>query len=185
MTQRTLLHELQVHLEALSQRFGQLNDPLHAFLADSVAVNYYTGQPLSDVVDIHFSHRVPIPSELQIFEVPDPSDPAEVRVVTMNGGMSDVLGSFPPDWEGRAQEVGMVGNIVVHVIDPVDLAVSKVARFQDRDQADIRQLAARGLVDPDTFHVSAEEALELYVGDTTWIRRNLRSALTLIRSAML
>ena len=39
------------------------------------------------------------------------------------------------------------GNLVLHVIDPVDLAVSKVARFSERDREDIRALAVRGLID--------------------------------------
>ena len=184
MTQRKLFDELHVHLEALSRRLGHLKEPLHAYLTGGVAANYYIGQPLSETVGIKFSHRVPIPSDLQIFEIPDEDDPYDVRVITMNGGISDVLGSFPRDWEGRAHEVKTIGDIVVHVIDPTDLAVSKVARFHDRDQDDIRQLAANGLVDPDVFRVRAEEALERYVGDTTWIRRNLESALALIRTSM-
>ena len=51
------------------------------------------------------------------------------------------------------------GNLVLHVIDPVDLAVSKVARFSERDRDDIRELAGRGLIDPDRFAARAEEAL--------------------------
>ena len=76
----------------------------------------------------------------------------------------------------RAQEVSRAGNIVILVMDPVDLAVSKVARFSDRDREDIRQLAAQGLVDPLLFAERMEEALDYYVGDTTFVRRTFEEA---------
>ena len=42
-------------------------------------------------------------------------------------------------------------NIVLYVIDAVDLAVSKVARFSERDREEIRALAQLGLVDMEVF----------------------------------
>ena len=76
--------------------------------------------------DIQWSHRFFLPSDLQVFEVPHPDNPRKGYLIAMDKGFSDVLGSFPPDWEDRAQEVGRTDNIVVLMIDPVDLAVSKV-----------------------------------------------------------
>ena len=131
---------------------------------------------MSDDVGIEWSHRVPIPPDMQVFEVPDPDDPCGRHPVAMDGGFSDAMGSFPPDWGKRAREVHRAGNIVILMIDPVDLAISKVARFSDRDREDIRQLAAHSLVDPLLFAERMEEALDCYVGDTTFVRRNFEEA---------
>lgn len=176
MTDRELLPALRRHLEALSDRLGNLGEPVEARIAGGIAVNYYTGHRMSDDVDIEWSHRVPIPPDMQVFEVPNPDDPHDRHLVAMDGGFSDAMGSFPPDWGKRAREVSRAGNIVILVMDPVDLAVSKVARFSDRDREDIRQLAAHGLVDPLLFAERMEEALDYYVGDTTFVRHNFEEA---------
>ena len=182
MAERKLIPELQAHLEALSRRLGNLQVPLHAYIAGGIAVNYHTGVRMSDDVDIKWSHRVAIPPDMEIFTVPDPEAPDEVIMVTMDAGFSDTLGSFPPDWEKKAPEIVRVADIVIHVITPLDLAVSKLARFADRDQEDIRALAEQGLIGGDELAARAEEALGYYVGDTTFIRYNIRDAVEMVRA---
>ena len=88
-----------------------------------------------------------------------------------------------PDWEGRSREVHRFANLVLHVIDPVDLAVSKVARFSERDREDIRVLAVRGLIDPETFAMRLEEAFSYFVGDMTLVKYNVRDAMGIVASA--
>ncbi|WP_020041735.1 DUF6036 family nucleotidyltransferase [Salipiger mucosus] len=138
---------------------------------------------MSDQVDVKWSHRVAIPSDMQVFEVQKSEDPTDLRIVTVDGGLSDVFGSFPPGWEENSPEICRVGDIVIHVMDPVDLAVSKVARFQDRDREDIRELAAHGLIDPERFEQRVTEALDFYVGDITFLRYNVEDAAEIIRDA--
>jgi hypothetical protein len=187
MRERKLIEYLQDHLLNLSNRLGletRIKEPVSAYIAGGVAVNYWTGYRMSDDVDIKWSHRVPIPPEMQVFEIQNPDDELDWRLVTLDGGFSDVLGSFPPDWESACHEVAVVGKIKLMVISPVDLAVSKVARFQDNDREDIRQLAAHGLVDPEAFRRRAMEALDFFVGDTTFILHNIEDAVEMIRKAI-
>lgn len=108
---------------------------------------------------------------------------AGMQVVVMDGNFNDVLGSFPPGWKDRSQEVQRIGSMVLHVIDPVDLAVSKVARFSERDREDIHALAGFGLVDPEAFARRGKEALDCCVGDLTFVRYNLAGAGEIVASA--
>lgn len=181
MMVKKLIPELERHFAELSDRLGPLKQPLHAYIAGGIAVNYHTGYRMSDDVDLKWSHRVMIPPDMQIFEVQNPDDPDDFRVVTMDGGFTDVLGSFPPDWEQNSPEIARVGNIILHVMDPVDLAVSKVARFQDRDREDIQQLARNGLIDLDKFRQRMQEALDFVVGNTNFVQYNAADAEGLIR----
>lgn len=180
MAEKKLIEELERHLALLSERLGNLKVPLHAYIAGGIAVNYYTGHRMSDDVDIKWSHRVPIPPDMQVFDVHNEDDPSDPSIVTMDGGFSDVLGSFPPDWEKNSPEIVRVGDIAIHVMDPVDLAVSKVGRFQDRDRDDIRELASQGYIDPKVFKRRMEEALDYYVVETSFIKHNAEDALSLI-----
>ena len=177
---RSLPKELVEHLSELSRRLGPLAEPLHAWLAGGFAVQFHTQHRMSCDVDIKWSRKVPIPPDLQIFEISAPEAPGGTNVVVMDGSFGDAFESFPPEWEQRSKEVHRFGDMVLHVIDPVDLAVSKVARFSDRDREDIQAFAERGLVDPDLFARRAEEALVLYVGDLTFVRRNLADAMQIV-----
>lgn len=183
----TALHALPAglvrHLAELSGRLGPLAEPLCAWLAGGFAVHYYTQQRLSGVVDIRWSRRIAIPPDMQTFEMDARGSSAGKQIVVMDGSFTDVMGSFPPDWEERSQDARSFGNMVLHVIDPVDLAVSKVARFSERNREDIQALAERGLIDPDTFAKRSDEALECYVGDLTFVRYNAGDATEIVGSA--
>ena len=179
---RSLPEELVRHLAELSRRLGPLAEPVQAWLAGGFAVYYYTRHGTSLDVDIKWSHRIAIPPDMRIFEISESGSETGTHAVVMDGNFGDVLGSFPPDWEKRARELHRFDNIVLSVIDAVDLAVSKVARFSDRDREDIRALAQLGLVDPEVFARRAEEALSCYVGDVTFVRCNLADAREIIES---
>lgn len=164
------------HLSELSRRMGPLKEPVHAWLAGGFAVHFHIAQGIPDYVDIKWSQKFLIPPDMQTFELDSPGNAAGTRIVVMDGSFADMMGSFPPDWEERSQEVHRFHNMVLHVIDPVDLAVSKVARFSERDREDIQALAERGLIDPDTFAKRLDEAFDQYVGDMTLVRSNVRDA---------
>ena len=171
------------HLSQLSRRLGPLSEPIHAWLAGGFAVHFHTGYRISDGVDIKWSHKFLIPPDMQTFEMDAPGSAAGVGIVVMDGSFTDVMGSFPPEWEERSREVHRFDNLVLHVIDPVDLAVSKVARFSERDREDIQVLAERGLIDPGTFAMRLKEAFDHFVGDMTLVQYNVRDAKEIVASA--
>ena len=180
---RSLPTELIGHLSELSRRLGPLAEPLQAWLAGGFAVHFHTRHRMSYDVNIKWSHKVPIPPDMRVFEISAPESPGGTNVVVMDGSFGGAFGSYPPEWEKRSEEVHRFGDMVLHVINPVDLAVSKVARFSDHDREDIRALAERGLIDSDLFARRAEEALFLYVGDLTFVRRNLADAMQIVSAA--
>jgi len=53
-----------------------------------------------------------------------------------------------PGWESRCLFVERSGALEVYHYDPYSQALAKVERGHDRDQVDVRELVARGLVDP-------------------------------------
>ena len=181
MTSR-LPAKLLAQLAALADRLGPLAEPLHGWLSGGWAVHYHTAHRMSGSVDISWSHKVPIPRDLHAFEISDPGRAIGRRVVIMDGGIGDVMGSYPPEWEARSPEIARFGDMILHVMDPVDLAVSKLHRLDERDAGDIGELARAGLVDAELFGTRAREALACYVGNLTFLPDNLRAA-TLIVTA--
>ena len=87
-----------------------------------------------------------------------------------------------PDAERDAQPIGRVGRLEVCVLTPLDLAVTKVGRWFGHDESDVRELAARGLLDPGTLAARTREALDYTIGDGRRIELNLRDALEIVRT---
>ncbi|MGQ0652953.1 MAG: DUF6036 family nucleotidyltransferase [Betaproteobacteria bacterium] len=71
----------------------------------------------------------------------------------------------------------------VRALSPLDLAVSKLSRFNDTDRGDIEVLARENLIDAASLRRRAEEALQNYVGNTAEIRTSIELACNLITNA--
>jgi hypothetical protein len=71
----------------------------------------------------------------------------------------------------------------LYVVAPIDLALSKVSRFEENDREDIAELARHNLIDPAGLVDRAEVAMGYYIGDTSMLRLNLKEALDIIRAA--
>ena len=63
------------------------------------------------------------------------------------------------------------------------VAVSKIARLEDYDQADIRALASEGLITEKALRLRATEALADYVGDVARARNSIEIACGIVREA--
>jgi hypothetical protein len=55
---------------------------------------------------------------------------------------------LPKGWEDRSPLIRKEGSISFHHFDPVAQALSKVERGHDQDLQDVREMIARGLVNP-------------------------------------
>lgn len=181
MQKRLLLTEIDEQIAKLAERTGPLKQPVHAYIAGGTAITYHTGARMSDDVDIQWSRRVAIPPDLQVFPVHHPDDPQQVYLVTMDGGFGDFLGSFHPDWKDDAPMIARHGDIILHMITALDLAVSKLGRFIEQDRADIEALAADGLLVSTELQARGMEAIDYFVGDTTFIVHNLRDAVEIVK----
>lgn len=71
----------------------------------------------------------------------------------------------------------------VRVLAPVDLAVSKLARFADPDREDIAALARAGLLSAGDLRKRANDALAGYVGRLAEVRISIDLACRLIEGA--
>lgn len=69
------------------------------------------------------------------------------------------------------------------MLAPVDLAVSKIARFADNDKEDIVALVRAGLTTARAIEQRAQEALGGFVGGQAMLKLNLRDAVALAKEA--
>ncbi|MBI3147680.1 MAG: hypothetical protein HYZ17_04130 [Betaproteobacteria bacterium] len=170
---RDLLEKLQEHL--------QLRAPLRVYLAGGMAVHLYTGSRVTTDVDAEYSARIMIPDDL-VVEVQLEDGSREVLFPDTNYNSSFAL--MHEDYQDDALPLDLgLAFIDLRVLSPVDLAVSKIARFAEVDQEDIDALVRLGLTDANAIARRADEAIGGFIGTVALLRHNLRDALEIARRA--
>jgi len=163
-------------LTRLGVSLGKLGEPLPVILFGGAAIHFYTGNRISFDVDLDFlMHRVFIDENMSIQFVQD----GVPHTIVIDKTYTPVLGPLQENYIDRAipfsHDCGT--NLIVKVAAPVDLAVSKLGRFAEHDQDDIRALIHCDLIDIEEFEQLAIDAISVYVGNINPIKANLNEAL--------
>jgi hypothetical protein len=153
---------------------GYRGDSILMYLAGGLAVNYWCGTRYTEDVDASFSRRLILPKNLTVnYRRKDGTDAFLYFDHNYNTSFALLHERFEDDsveWKGLGNERRIVR---LRVLSPVDLAVSKIARFSAQDEEDILALGRESLFTADELRRRATEALADYVGDLAAVRVSL------------
>jgi hypothetical protein len=167
--------ELMSRIEA---GLGDYKGPaVPVYVAGGAACHIYTGSRFSADVDATLGRRLLLPDDLQVmYKAGDGKN----RTLYFDRQYSDTLALMHEDAHADSVSIDVPGvnrkRLDVRLLAPVDLAVSKLARFADPDQEDIRALARAGLLDSGALRRRAEEALVAYIGRIKDVRISIDQA---------
>ena len=155
--------ELMARIEAALGSYK--GPPVPVYVAGGAASHIYTGSRLSADVDATLGRRLLLPDDLQVmYKTAD----GKHRTLYFDRQYNDTLGLMHEDAHEDSVPIDVPGvnpkRLDVRVLSPVDLAVSKLARYADPDREDIKALARAGLLESRDVRRRAEEALVGYIG---------------------
>ena len=177
-THTALAEGLRELFKQLEQRLA-LGRPLNVYLAGGMAVHLYTADRVTTDVDAEFGGRVHLPNDLMVEVMLEDGTP---QVVYLDTNYNSSFALMHEDYLDDAIPIDLgVDQIRVHVLSPVDLAVSKIARFADNDKEDIAALVRLGLTSADAIEQRATSALAGYIGGQAMLKLNVRDAVALAR----
>lgn len=159
--------------------------PVIVGVAGGAAMHFYTGARFSNDIDAKLFARVMLdPRELQVaYRGQD----GHARLLYFDTQYNDSFALLHANAYDDARPIAVEGvdprRLEVRLLTPLDLGVSKLARFSEQDQDDIRALARAGLIDAIALRRRAEAALPDYVGNLDRIRTSIDVACRLIRDA--
>ena len=161
--------------------------PLRMYVAGGAALYLLTGVRVSEDIDATFSRRLVLGEDI---EVSYRDADGRVRLLYLDRNYNDTLGLLHEDAHADSLPVGIPGIetsrppvVEVRILSPLDLAVTKIARFSEQDRADIELLAREGLIDAKSLRRRAEEALQGYVGAVDSARTSIALACRLVDAA--
>jgi hypothetical protein len=179
-TRTALAQGLRTLLDKLAERLA-LKQVLRVYLAGGMAVHLYTGARVTTDVDAEFGSRVLLPGDLAV-EVE--REDGRTQLLYLDTNYNSTFALMHEDYLDDAIAVDLgLEKIQLYVLAPVDLAVSKIARFAPNDQEDIELLVRLGLTTAEEIEQRAMEALGGYIGGQAMVLLNLRDALKIARLA--
>lgn len=154
------------------------------YLAGGAGVHFWTRRRVSGDVDAEFTQRYLPGDEMLVFK----DVAGEERGVYIDRQYNPMFALMHEDYRDRAVPAGpALGGAPVfdiRVLAPVDLAISKLARWSPTDQEDVSALAEAGLLDADELEVRAREALVSAIGmNPRMVEINLNEALDRVRQS--
>jgi Nucleotidyltransferase of unknown function (DUF6036) len=177
-TNTSLAQGLMKLFEALKERL-LIAQPIKVFLAGGMAVHLYTATRVTTDVDAEFGSRIFIPSDLVVnVRLEDGREEALYFDTNYNSSFALLHEDYLDD--AIPMDIG-IEQIRLHILSPLDLAVSKIARFSDNDKRDIADLVHHGLTNADEIEKRGSEALAGYVGGINMLKFNLIDAVELAK----
>ena len=175
------------YLEAFAEVMRRLADatksgkPVVVCVAGGAALHLYTGSRVSKDIDAKVMARFIPPDNLEVsYEDRD----GRARLLYFDTQYNDTYSLLHEHAYDDAVAIELPGvdpdRLDVRLLTPVDLAVSKLSRFEAHDQEDLRALAREGLITGPEVRARAEEALPSYVGDVARVRTSIAIAEKLI-----
>jgi hypothetical protein len=129
------------------------------YLAGGVAVHFYTNMRVSDDIDIIMEpYSPPIPEYLEALWS-DEND--EMQTLSFDYTYNPTFGLLHENFDVRAIPVKTIGNIEINVLHPIDLVITKLARFAENDENDIRELVKLDAFKLNEFEELANDALNV------------------------
>ncbi|HEX9276997.1 MAG TPA: DUF6036 family nucleotidyltransferase [Burkholderiales bacterium] len=185
------LHSDPRYLEAFGKLMKKIEralpsrgKPVRVYVAGGAALHLYTGARYSRDIDARIDlPRLALPADMKVaYEGPDGLP--QLLYYDMQYNESSALLHEDAHKDSVPIEVPGVNpkRLDVRLFSPVDLAVSKLSRFEAHDQEDILALAKAGLIDADSLQQRALEALPGYVGHVERLRNSLGIACRKIKA---
>jgi len=153
-----------------------------AYIFGGTAMHFYTHERYSHDVDTGFNvSQLNIDTDIVVYYENGKSRTSLVLDTNFNVE----LGLIHPDYRENAIPLQEKPDspLWLYLASPVDLAVSKIARFADVDKQDISLLAERKLITLREFTMCVDEALLYYAVNNVWLKYNIEDAKKLIFKA--
>lgn len=152
-----------------------LKQPIQMYIAGGMAAHLYTGARVTTDVDAEFSKRFIMPADLLV-------ETKGGQVLYLDANYNSTFALLHEDYIRDAIKVPIDSHLIeVYVLSPVDLVVSKIARYSGPDAGDIEEILKAKLVTGAEIEVRAKKALTGYIGNTSWVQHNLNEVLKVAR----
>jgi len=134
-------------------------EPVNLYIAGGIAIYFHTASRVSKDVDAIIDKDIDIPRKLSVLWL---NENGEFEELEFDKNYTDTLGIMHEDYDKRAiHKFTIDSRLKVHVLSPIDLIISKLARFVEQDQQDIKSIIINDLVDKKELEILTKDAIKV------------------------
>jgi len=150
--------------------------PVNLHITGGIAIYFHTASRVSKDLDAILDRRVDIPKKLSFLWQ---GENGEIEELDYDHNYTSSLGIMHEDYEDRAiHQFTIDKKLNVFILSPVDLIISKLSRFGEQDQEDIKSIIKNDLVSKKELIELATDAIGVSVsGRPETLKINLGIAL--------
>jgi len=154
--------------------------PVKAYLTGGGAVHYYCNSRVSDDIDLIMQFSVKIPENLFVVWK---NEKGLLEQVHYDHTYNSTFGLLHEDYEDRAVHMLTIDEkFEIYLLSPEDLIISKLIRFAQNDEEDIRNIIATGKVDETLLYGLATDAINVGVGfQKRFVETNLSEVMEMFK----
>lgn len=169
------LEQMVIKINGVIKSYGYSGEPIRMILAGGMAINYYCGTRYTSDVDATFSRKLLLPYEdLVVHYVDEAGKPAYIYFDT---NYSPSLALMHENYEDDVIPYTAINqkdrHLQLFLLSPIDLAISKIARFSSQDVEDILALAKLDYFTAQALEDRAMEAISYYIGNVDAVKTSI------------
>ena len=133
--------------------------PVNLYISEGIAIHFHTASRVSKDLDAIIDKNISIPSKLKVIWQ---NEQGEFEELSYDHNYSPTLGLMHEDFDKRAiYQFSIDEKLNVFLLDPIDLIISKLSRFGEQDQEDIRRIIQNDLVKKEDLVILANDAIAI------------------------
>ena len=145
--------------------------PVDAYIVGGAAVHFHTNSRVSNDVDTILSNSVKLPNDLVVAWIDENNI---TQRLSYDYTYNSALGLMQEDFDRRSVLIKTIDEkLNIHILHPIDLIISKIARFSDSDEDDIRELIKSRDFNREELHKLATDAIKVGIGFPKSIDKHL------------
>jgi hypothetical protein len=158
---------------------GHKQYPIKSYIVGGVACYLLTQARASDDIDMIISNRIELPQDLFVIYI---DENKKFKKLYFDSNYNGTLGLMQEDYEDRAILYKNIQNkFKVFILNPIDLIITKILRYTDKDENDIKSLIFRFDINKDELIRLSNDAISVGVGfDKNTANINLEKVLEIL-----
>ncbi len=147
-------------MEKISQKIPAKRNSVNVYITGGIAIYFHTASRVSKDLDAIIDQDITIPSKLKVIWL---NEEGHFEELVYDHNYTPTLGIMHEDYDKRAIHLFTTSDKKLHVylLSPEDLIISKLSRFGEQDQEDIKRIIQNDLVKKEEIKSLATDAINV------------------------
>ncbi len=146
-------------MKKIRERIPAKKECVNVYITGGIAIYFHTASRVSKDLDAIIDQDIAIPSKLKVIWM---NKEGHFEELAYDHNYTPTLGIMHEDYDKRAIHLFTIDTkLKVYILAPEDLVISKLSRFGEQDQEDIKRIIQNDLIRKNSLERLAKDAINV------------------------